>query len=102
MYLLQPRSPLFPYTTLFRSVKIYGCEARVRHAHFSFFHCGSAPVAKARAVPHAVTMKMPQSPNKAQGTAARPSWTTAVATPLDRKSTRLNSSHLGISYAVFC
>src|SRR5437899_6188088 len=26
----------------------------------------------------------------------------AVATPLDRKSTRLNSSHLGISYAVFC
>src|ERR1039457_7569656 len=27
---------------------------------------------------------------------------TAVAGPLDRKSTRLNSSHLVISYAVFC
>src|ERR1035441_8351970 len=27
---------------------------------------------------------------------------TFTATPLDRKSTRLNSSHLGISYAVFC
>src|SRR5262245_62417584 len=35
------------------------------------------------------------------GTApAPPSATTG--TPLDRKSTRLNSSHLGISYAVFC
>src|SRR5437899_7391192 len=28
--------------------------------------------------------------------------TTFSASPLDRKSTRLNSSHLGISYAVFC
>src|SRR5205814_8956805 len=31
-----------------------------------------------------------------------PGSTTATATGLDRKSTRLNSSHLGISYAVFC
>src|SRR5258705_4085757 len=29
-------------------------------------------------------------------------WPTVVRVSLDRKSTRLNSSHLGISYAVFC
>src|SRR5262245_20801760 len=29
-------------------------------------------------------------------------WLTAIALAADRKSTRLNSSHLGISYAVFC
>src|SRR5438045_6012280 len=32
----------------------------------------------------------------------RRSWAPPIAPPLDRKSTRLNSSHLGISYAVFC
>src|SRR5258705_8766304 len=30
------------------------------------------------------------------------SWVTVTAQVVDRKSTRLNSSHLGISYAVFC
>src|ERR1039458_6970044 len=29
-------------------------------------------------------------------------WTTWMSSPRDRKSTRLNSSHLSISYAVFC
>src|SRR5262245_64910906 len=29
-------------------------------------------------------------------------WILAIVAALDRKSTRLNSSHLGISYAVFC
>src|ERR1035441_6418169 len=29
-------------------------------------------------------------------------WAVAYPIPVDRKSTRLNSSHLGISYAVFC
>src|ERR1035438_3331719 len=57
-----PRSTLFPYTTLFRSIH------------------GSAPAFAAVSVP-----------------AARP-----AKTRRDRKSTRLNSSHLGISYAVFC
>src|SRR5437899_8176566 len=33
---------------------------------------------------------------------ARPCRARPSTTPLDRKSTRLNSSHLGISYAVFC
>src|SRR5256885_8212066 len=59
-----PRSTLFPYTTLFRSLRganrrsVRACRARARRI--------------------------------------------GVPSPSDRKSTRLNSSHLVISYAVFC
>src|SRR3989339_1121168 len=60
-----PRSPLFPYTTLFRS-KRYHQPRRV---------AGSGYKSRARR-------------GRSQG--------------LDRKSTRLNSSHDQISYAVFC
>src|ERR1035438_3249841 len=57
-----PRSTLFPYTTLFRSIR--------RHLDHGRLH-------------HVLGLLVSQ------------------AAP-DRKSTRLNSSHLGISYAVFC
>src|SRR3712207_8023000 len=87
-----PRSTLFPYTTLFRSgpggwtVGSFRCRER---------RCVLLP-----------------------GTGAGLSWIAVVAAPvisyppelpvsarrddLDRKSTRLNSSHANISYAVFC
>src|SRR5256885_13135693 len=68
-----PRSTLFPYTTLFRS----GTEAwrpRARHRHAA---------ARSRELP----------------TADGPRVARILG---DRKSTRLNSSHLVISYAVFC
>src|SRR3989449_7825626 len=67
-----PRSTLFPYTTLFRSV-----ESAVKTA-----------VALATAVPAPKEFVL-------SGRLAR-------VEPLDRKSTRLNSSHGYISYAVFC
>src|SRR3712207_7118475 len=79
-----PRSTLFPYTTLFRSV-------------------GAPPASRPRgtALPRDVSRRgpvlacrnnrswsrFPQNPRSAQE---------------DRKSTRLNSSHANISYAVFC
>src|SRR5690349_23409913 len=46
----------------------------------------------------------PPSPSTARHTARRPSSTsgTPPTEPVDRKSTRLNSSHVEISYAVFC
>src|SRR3712207_8581571 len=74
-----PRSTLFPYTTLFRS----------------------APTANGRSV-----IRTPRS-LVAAGTAAMLALGAgnALATTLavqDRKSTRLNSSHANISYAVFC
>src|SRR2546427_3349937 len=69
-----PRSTLFPYTTLFRS--------RVCALHL----CGAAAD--------------PGDPHGRQPGGADPA---AVRRgPGDRKSTRLNSSHSQISYAVFC
>src|SRR5256885_10604709 len=73
-----PRSTLFPYTTLFRS----GVVATLLGAPDSPVH---------RAIAGAMWR------NVAGGLAM---GLTAIA--LDRKSTRLNSSHLVISYAVFC
>src|SRR2546426_6727398 len=72
-----PRSTLFPYTTLFRS----------------------RPLAQLRPGPDGGPD--PHSAAAHQGT-VRDHRRPARAAPLDRKSTRLNSSHLVISYAVFC
>src|SRR3712207_7260871 len=74
-----PRSTLFPYTTLFRSV-VDGAEPRLA-PH------GACPLAKARLHP---------------GVPAVVPGVVGVEHPQDRKSTRLNSSHANISYAVFC
>src|SRR5688572_32520333 len=74
-----PRSTLFPYTTLFRSVR-----GPARRA-----------AAGGRMGPRAC----------AGGYAGRADWPLLRGTGLpggDRKSTRLNSSHSQISYAVFC
>src|SRR5436305_9910901 len=69
-----PAFALFPYTTLFRSVL---ADAIRRH---------DAAIEK-ESLPHATV--------GAEEPAARP-------VRVDRKSTRLNSSHVRISYAVFC
>src|SRR5436853_4666844 len=86
-----PRSTLFPYTTLFRS-EAYG-EVRGEHQRLL----------------RAVFAEFGGHEIDTQGDAffvafrrARDAVSAAVETASDRKSTRLNSSHLGISYAVFC
>src|SRR5258705_9070224 len=71
-----PRSTLFPYTTLFRSRQSVLLVDDAANLLVHLLH---------RLLAHAV------------GLAHR-----AAQERLDRKSTRLNSSHLGISYAVFC
>src|SRR3712207_8722242 len=84
-----PRSTLFPYTTLFRSQG----EARV----------GAADVADQEQIVQAAIPKGPPTttaPLSAGPTAARNGANSSR--PIDRKSTRLNSSHANISYAVFC
>src|SRR5258705_2849843 len=63
-----PRSTLFPYTTLFRSLTEFTIASF--NAHWGTGRFGARHV--------------------------------EVFAVVDRKSTRLNSSHLGISYAVFC
>src|SRR3712207_7756167 len=87
-----PRSTLFPYTTLFRSdiqairtaapqdCRAGGVNASIPHG--SVAARGSAVTTSGHADP-------------ARGSAV-------VASGRDRKSTRLNSSHANISYAVFC
>src|SRR2546426_4509600 len=86
-----PRSTLFPYTTLFRSPKRSRAVQR-RHRHQSGTYAADDAPAPAR-------------------TAAMKRWATTAeesgsewirSQKRDRKSTRLNSSHLVISYAVFC
>src|SRR5256885_11676852 len=70
-----PRSTLFPYTTLFRSDADFGLHLTLTSERV-YLRWG--PVAPKNAVPSLVDENG------------------------DRKSTRLNSSHLVISYAVFC
>src|SRR5437870_10429954 len=61
----QPRSTLFPYTTLFRSPNVVRIDSAAAEPHVVAHHARTGE-------------------------------------RLDRKSTRLNSSHVAISYAVFC
>src|SRR3712207_8346981 len=77
-----PRSTLFPYTTLFRS--IHGRRDRT-------------PLGRDRGgvVVQLVPVNEPELVHKHAESAC-------LCTSSDRKSTRLNSSHANISYAVFC
>src|SRR5690348_17434546 len=87
-----PRSTLFPYTTLFRSLGV---------------HLGT-PVflpLVGRAVchrPHSARGRHTPPPAYSAGVAASRAARSAAWPGRDRKSTRLNSSHPSISYAVFC
>src|SRR5256885_8556044 len=86
-----PRSTLFPYTTLFRSG--FAGEITVETRRERFMKCRHAMEALGRkfsaVAPDAVVIV---------GNDQREFFNAG----LDRKSTRLNSSHLVISYAVFC
>src|SRR3712207_7980575 len=96
-----PRSTLFPYTTLFRSIdndernslgKIKRWDKHPRGTRFDLI-ChqldSSSRLIKIQLKPNLGTMSYSSRENFAM-------------TLIDRKSTRLNSSHANISYAVFC
>src|SRR5258707_4995782 len=86
-----PRSTLFPYTTLFRSV---------------FTVEGPTPPAKDpwgnTRVAVSATTKINRKDFGLTWNAALETGGILVGDEVDRKSTRLNSSHANISYAVFC
>src|SRR3712207_8882618 len=88
-----PRSTLFPYTTLFRSVALEG-EAFEDPAgvHEVVTRFGMSPVFLGEQ-PAYVTVVGPYAVVYVERLRQR---------EVDRKSTRLNSSHANISYAVFC
>src|SRR2546430_3934740 len=75
-----PRSTLFPYTTLFRSRLLIDDERRCSA------RAGNDATARAPCIARDAAIAFAQS----------------AAVVVDRKSTRLNSSHSQISYAVFC
>src|SRR2546430_4276299 len=88
-----PRSTLFPYTTLFRSLLEGAVELRDRH-----FLSGVHPP-----VEHARNRQPPQIVAVIQIGDQDLQRSRRIALGRgDRKSTRLNSSHSQISYAVFC
>src|SRR3712207_8190587 len=87
-----PRSTLFPYTTLFRSVTreiVEKAGADLGGAHGRNIGPRGAGIEATPAL-GARPVGRPATPPR------RP------PRPRDRKSTRLNSSHANISYAVFC
>src|SRR3712207_8810411 len=91
-----PRSTLFPYTTLFRSRParhrrlLRASLARARELDGSGTAVGKGVVRACGIV----------SGREEEGPGAAKAWGKPCS--LDRKSTRLNSSHANISYAVFC
>src|SRR3712207_7598916 len=89
-----PRSTLFPYTTLFRSVvRVHGTnKALAITTDCTPRYCYADPVEGGR-------QAIAEAYRNLSAVGARP---LAVTNCLDRKSTRLNSSHANISYAVFC
>src|SRR5688572_31731701 len=90
-----PRSTLFPYTTLFRSR-----ERRRRRVHSrGEAGGGELPLARPGALPGGST---PARGGEAAPAPPHGGHGPARLRRLDRKSTRLNSSHSQISYAVFC
>src|SRR5438270_7691758 len=76
-----PRSTLFPYTTLFRSTR------------------QSIPISEESFHPRHPHLPMNY---RTHALALCPDFLPSAPPSLDRKSTRLNSSHSQISYAVFC
>src|SRR3712207_8198337 len=90
-----PRSTLFPYTTLFRSLICVSQDERAR---------GEAAGVRAATVviPNGVDLSRYRPTDPTERAAARTSLGLAEQPTVDRKSTRLNSSHANISYAAFC
>src|SRR3712207_8469837 len=83
-----PRSTLFPYTTLFRSLKDSAPMTANLHPRLT--------VVRHPLVQHKLTLL------RQRETSTGEFRRLAREISLDRKSTRLNSSHANISYAVFC
>src|SRR3712207_7353239 len=90
-----PRSTLFPYTTLFRSDRVisnppfsqdYSREGIAFPKRFQYGWCKEKNQADLMFAQHMLAVLRPGG----------------IMATVDRKSTRLNSSHANISYAVFC
>src|SRR3712207_7766929 len=91
-----PRSTLFPYTTLFRS------PGGVQGGSVGGVATGATTPTTTTPPPAKSAPQPTPKPDAKPTVKVEASQITSPATPSDRKSTRLNSSHANISYAVFC
>src|SRR5690606_42003730 len=101
MLIAPPRSTLFPYTTLFRSTRINSERKRAGNDVLQAQPAGRRPVRECQgsrlgvAIAGDVGRPLDTAPRCRVAPCRRSGQS-------DRKSTRLNSSHVKISYAVFC
>src|SRR5207249_10971095 len=90
-----PHSTLFPYTTLFRSVHHQkgdlGLQPKVEHANDVGMHQAADMACFGKKVGQGGIVHL-----------SAQDFESDRGVQIDRKSTRLNSSHVSISYAVFC
>src|SRR3712207_6960457 len=96
-----PRSTLFPYTTLFRSAEGTRVEGLLRWRQNNF-GLDDVPSDDPN---YSAEDRRWHGQLRGETRLFGGAWTTGLrlsATEEDRKSTRLNSSHANISYAVFC
>src|SRR5437879_11549725 len=84
-----PESTLFPYTTLFRS------QAKQKQRYREGAHCQHGADLLAKQIGEDEGQEFHEAPTSFLAASTRAPFS-------DRKSTRLNSSHRCISYAVFC
>src|SRR5207253_8795789 len=97
-----PPSTLFPYTTLFRSLvrRLHAAERVARVGRIRDQAAAAQHVARAA---HEPQLRVGGMDGKELRHQVRRNASISRATASgDRKSTRLNSSHVAISYAVFC
>src|SRR3712207_8024570 len=87
-----PRSTLFPYTTLFRSAGVRD-QRNPKTFGIPLRHGQAGTVQRDEALLHDIRRERGGQLERDQE---------RISLWLDRKSTRLNSSHANISYAVFC
>src|SRR5207249_10033720 len=94
-----PTSTLFPYTTLFRSPRLRcsGCAHKGGEGH-----PGGRPARRCRGAGWARRAAKAEAAARGRERGPRAAFLRRREAARDRKSTRLNSSHVSISYAVFC
>src|SRR3712207_7867068 len=93
-----PRSTLFPYTTLFRSSTVKELDAKLKDVKIPRAKLGPCPVCGNEIGENRKGYSCWSREDPGCGFVI---WK-SKAGKQDRKSTRLNSSHANISYAVFC
>src|SRR3712207_8346143 len=89
-----PRSTLFPYTTLFRSSREEDRDVQRRERGDALRRPGARVLEELDALLEQELLQIGDARGRERGERLR--------VGVDRKSTRLNSSHANISYAVFC